>query len=695
MELELSYPYYFLSICLVIGLAYSLGLYFRSKKKSKLPSKFIYLLFAFRFIIVSALCAVLLEPMFKTVDESKERPIVVFAQDDSESILLSKDSSFYINAYKDSIEVLSNQIASKYEVDFLKFGSSVNSDKLISYTDKKTNLDQLLTEIKNRYYGRNLASIIISSDGLFNSGYHPLYKEYGLDNVSIHSISLGDSTVRKDLSIQKIRHNKDVVLGNSFPVEISLLSNNFQNNEFMLSISLNSEVIHQQNIQPKLEIESFKIPIVLEANKIGLSKYRVDIQRKKGEITYQNNSSTFYVNVVDETQQVLLLAKSPHPDVSALKSALSNKIGRSINVRLLSDFDGDFSNYDLVITHRLTSQITTSISNYFKTIRKANIPVLNITGSTMAVNYGDLNLGIEMNDLKGSYAVTALVDENFNNFIVPQQMIKQLEDYPPLDVPFSSNYKTTFQGSTVLFQKINGVETTYPLLQFSQLENYKIGTLLGEGIWRWRMNELMKSEKSDIFDSFLSKIIQYLLSTEKKEKFTIDVSQEFIENEPVQFFSKLYNENYELVDNVDVKLELFNDTSKVLEKLFNSSSNGYFLNINQLFPGNYSYKVSTQMGDKSYFKKGDFVVKQMKLEYLKTKADIHFLNLLSSKYNGNLYSPYSTGKLADDLLKNQQVADLINYDIKFEDIIKRKLLFVLFIVLLSGEWLLRKLLGSY
>ena len=142
MELELSYPYYFLSICLVIGLAYSLGLYFRSKKKSKLPSKFIYLLFAFRFIIVSALCAVLLEPMFKTVDEYKERPIVVFAQDDSESILLSKDSSFYINAYKDSIEVLSNQIASKYEVDFLKFGSSVNSDKLISYTDKKTNLNQ-------------------------------------------------------------------------------------------------------------------------------------------------------------------------------------------------------------------------------------------------------------------------------------------------------------------------------------------------------------------------------------------------------------------------------------------------------------------------------------------------------------------------------------------------------------------------
>ena len=154
--------------------------------------------------------------------------IVVFAQDNSESILLSKDSLFYKVAYKDSVDLFLNKIAVKYDVDFLAFGDKVSVQNKFSYKDKSTNLDQLLTEINNRYYGRNLASIILSTDGLFNAGFHPLYKDYGLENISINAISLGDSIVRKDLSIQKVRHNKEVVLGNSFPVEISLLANNFK-----------------------------------------------------------------------------------------------------------------------------------------------------------------------------------------------------------------------------------------------------------------------------------------------------------------------------------------------------------------------------------------------------------------------------------------------------------------------------------
>ena len=64
----------------------------------------------------------------------------------------------------------------------------------------------LLTEIKNRYYGRNLASIIISSDGLFNSGYHPLYKEYGLDkdfklNIEVNHATLAGHTFDHELQV--------------------------------------------------------------------------------------------------------------------------------------------------------------------------------------------------------------------------------------------------------------------------------------------------------------------------------------------------------------------------------------------------------------------------------------------------------------------------------------------------------------
>ena len=102
-------------------------------------------------------------------------------------------------------------------------------------------------------------------------------------------------------------------MGNIFPVEISLLSQNFQNEEFDCFVSLDGEKVYEQTIKPQIEIESIKLPITLEASKLGLKKYKVEIQRKNGEITYQNNSSFFYVNVVDQTQKVLVLARSPHP----------------------------------------------------------------------------------------------------------------------------------------------------------------------------------------------------------------------------------------------------------------------------------------------------------------------------------------------------------------------------------------------
>ena len=130
--------------------------------------------------MVLVLCLLLLEPIIYSSSEKIEKPILVFAQDNSESILLSSDSVFYLNNYQDSINKLKSELALKYDVKTINFGSKVKKGSSLSYKDKYTNFDQLLTNIKGRYFGRNLASIVIASDGIFNVGAHPLYKDYGL-----------------------------------------------------------------------------------------------------------------------------------------------------------------------------------------------------------------------------------------------------------------------------------------------------------------------------------------------------------------------------------------------------------------------------------------------------------------------------------------------------------------------------------
>ena len=105
--------------------------------------------------------------------------------------------------------------------------------------------------------------------------------------------------------------------------------------------------------------------------------------------------------------------------------------------------------------------------------------------------------------------------------------------------------------------------------------------------------------------------------------------------------------------------------------------------------------MSTNFGDKFYSKEANFIVKKMQLEFMKTKADFHFLNLLSNKYNGETFAVSSLNALADKLLKDEQVGDVIHYDLEYEDVIKRSLLFVLICIFLFTEWLVRKVMGSY
>ena len=696
MGLDIGYSLFYVIVCFIIALAYSISLYFKNSKNKHFSNSVVYILFSFRFSLVLLLCFLLLEPVLNTDTEKVEKPILVFAQDDSESILLGKDSLFYLTSYKDSIAKLKSELAPLYDVKTVTFGSEVTVENTGDFKGKFTNFDQLLTDLKTRYFGRNLAAVVVASDGVFNTGADPIYKEYGLDNVTFHALSLGDTLVRKDISIQKIRHNKKVKIGNKFPVELQLLSKSFNGASFNVKLFNKGQLISQKKVVIDQDIQAFNLQFIVNAVTEGVNKYEFKIEKLEGEITYKNNTSIFYIDVVKETLKVLVLAKSPHPDLAALKASLNNKVGRDIEIALFSDFNGNVTEYDLLILHRLYNNNSTKIFQLIEKAKLANISILHITGNAINLPfYNKINPGIELGRINGSYNVTPQVNESFNSFIIDSKMAEVILNYPPLDIPFSSDYKSNSQQGIVMNQRINGVLTNYPLIQFLVNNNQKQCTILGEGIWRWRFNEFLDNGNSNVFDSFFSKIVQFLLSSSKKDRFIVDVEQEFKENQTIRIYSKLYNDNFELVNSVPVKFKLFKESIQILEKNFNSSNNGYSLNLNQLSPGNYNYVAITELGKNKYLKKGNFLVKELKLEYLKTNSDVQFLKQLTKKYNGNVYATNQLNELYLNLFNKNDVVEIIHVESKNEELIKWKLLFVVITLLLFFEWFLRKIKGGY
>ena len=84
----------------IAGLSFVIA-WLKFRKLSKLPdiSKGMALLISgLRFIVIFTLLALLLNPAFSWVEKTKEKPLLVLAQDNSASLIKTKDSLYYRNA---------------------------------------------------------------------------------------------------------------------------------------------------------------------------------------------------------------------------------------------------------------------------------------------------------------------------------------------------------------------------------------------------------------------------------------------------------------------------------------------------------------------------------------------------------------------------------------------------------------------
>ena len=68
---------------------------------------------------------------------------------------------------------------------------------------------------------------------------------------------------------------------------------------------------------------------------------------------------------------------------------------------------------------------------------------------------------------------------------------------------------------------------------------------------------------------------------------------------------------------------------------------------------------------------------------------------LSDITNGQLYYPASLGKLADEIVNKEDITEVAYEQKELTDIINKKWLFFIFLLIISAEWFIRKRNGIY
>ncbi|MCK4661384.1 MAG: hypothetical protein KAT68_00855 [Bacteroidales bacterium] len=689
-----EYPAWLIIICLVISFLYSFFLYRKDKHFTELKLWKLRLLSILRFIVVFLISFFLLSPIIRSVTNKFEKPIIIFAQDNSVSIKLNKDSLYYKNEYPNQIKKMLESLSKDYEIATYSFGDEINNELKFDYNKLITNYSKLFDEIENRYYNRNTGAIIIASDGIYNKGTNPVYSVPEI-NFPVFTIALGDTNIKKDIILSEVNYNKIAFLNDNFPIRIRINAFEFDGIETLLEIVKDNKVIYSNNITITGNSYSETIDVELSANKTGIQKYHIRVIPVSEEASKTNNYNTIAIDIIDSKQKILVLYNSPHPDVGAIQKSLGLNQNLELDIKSIYKFKASAKDYNLVILHQLPSA-TKSLTGLIKDIFEDEIPVLFIVGSQSSLlKLNNLKAGINIRQNKNLYE-EILPDYNnkFSIFNIDEDVIKSINDYPPLICPFGE-YKADITSEILFYQKIRNISTKKPLISLHNNSGHKTGFIMGEGIWRWRMQDYIKNNNQDYFNEIINKIVQYLALKVKKERFVVNTENILNENEYIIFDCELYNENYELINKPDVNLEIINENGKKFNYIFNKVNKAYRINTGVFPQGNYLYQAKVNFGDKLYNKSGQFTVLPVNVEAQNILADHKLLFQLANKNSGKYYLPSNMSGIIDDIKKNNEIKPVLYSKKKLENLLNLKWIFFLILILISTEWFLRKYYGSY
>jgi hypothetical protein len=693
LELFTAYPIWFIGFCLILGFLFSAALYYNDKRSGFKPwvMRFMALL---RFIAISIIAFLLLGPLVKTISKSIEKPIIIFAQDNSLSNMIDQDSSLYPENYNTNISSFINRFKEKHDVKAYTFGEEVKPLSEVSFTDRLTNFSDLFNEINATYANRNIGALIIASDGIYNNGQNPLYSS---DRITypVYTIALGDTTIRKDLVADNVIHNSIAYMGNEFPVEIIVRANQSSGEILKTSILKNGRVLFTDEKRISDDKEIIRINTSLKAETGGMQRYRVILDEIDDEVSLENNKLDFFIDIIDAKQKILILANAPHPDVGALRSAIAYNENYEIDFSVFDDFKGTAENYDLVICYQIPSD-KFHATELFQKIEEEKIPVLYFLGSSSNITqFNNLRSGLTVfGDNKTFESVYPLVNKQFSLFSITDQAFNSIDRFPPLYSPFGT-YNLEVSNQVLIYQRIGLLDSDYPLLVFIQGQERKTGIVAGEGIWRWKLADYRLNEGHDNFNTLWQKTIQYLTIKADRSYFRITGKFSYYENEPVEFIAEVYNENYELVTYPDVVIKMIDEEGKEFPFVFGVEGDKYHLDAGSFPVGNYKYYAETTLNGKVLKDQGEFIIKRLNIEANQTKADHNLLYRLSLQHGGKLFYFNEMGELYKEIESRTDIHSVAYYDKKFTSVINLFWLFVLISFLLCLEWFLRKWNGSY
>ena len=654
---------------------------FQYAYKAKLKGKRAWLLTALRFVTYFSIFLLLINPKFDKITYYNEKPNLVVAVDNSESISYLKQSqntSDLITSLKGNEALNEN-----FNLEFYRFGKEVNPLDSLSFNEKQSNLAQVFERL-SEVYNNSISPTLIISDGnqTYGNDYAYMTKRY---KQSIFSIILGDTTTYTDIKIQQLNVNRYAYLKNKFPVEVIATYNGNETVNTQLRISVGNSTVFTKPLAFSKTQTSQIVNFTLPANRVGVTSYRAQVVPLDNEKNTINNVKNFAVEVIDQKTNVAIVSDMLHPDLGALKKSIESNEQRNADILSTIEFLNKSDDYQLVIVY----QPTNNFRALFSEIEKLKLNKIVITGTKTnwsLLNKLQSNYKQELTNQSEEYQPT--LNQNYATFIVDNL---NFGEFPPLQGAFGET-SFTVPFETILFKTINGNEIDEPLFATFEINEKREALILGEGLWRWRAQSYINENSFNTFDNFIGKLVQYLSTNKRRTRLNVNYESFYNGNDNVRISSQFFNKNYEFEDNANLNITLKNkDTDAVKSFPFVLKNTSYEVDLSGLEPGNYSFTV--KVNNENISKSGELKILDYNVEQQFLNANVNKLQTLANNSEGSSYFIDNTSTLANDLINDSRFATIQKSTKKVVPLIDWKYLLGLIALSLAAEWFIRKYNG--
>jgi uncharacterized membrane protein len=293
----------------------------------------------------SLILLMLLNPALKVENYREEKPTLAVLIDKSWSMNLAfgTDGVSRIQKVRDYIsnnEAFISDIEKKFFVKYYTFDNSLYPSSLhyVNSSDPDgpdTNIVKSIEELVAEHAPNKVDSVIIFSDGADNEGLEEIPESFSRDiNIKISTVFVSDDSNLPDLWIDEIKSTDVAFIRYPIHIGVTVKSIGFGGMSIPLTLKEGEHVISIKDVFIDSGSGQGVVDFLVTPNSLGRKVYTVSMPRVEGDFIQENNQLSFVCDVIVNKIRVLHISGSPSWDVRFLRKALK----RNPNIDLVSFF---------------------------------------------------------------------------------------------------------------------------------------------------------------------------------------------------------------------------------------------------------------------------------------------------------------------------------------------------------------------